>query len=212
MAQVIKGVFPERVQTEKKQDDEPVSSYILHIAITFSDPHIWRRVQVPGHYTLTELHNVLQASMGWSNSYFHQFLVGKICYEPTMKSSTLRESKRFDEHKYQLHTLEEGMQFMFSYIYDAGEGWEHEITLEETVPPTRELKHPILIAGEHACPPEGVGDVHQYMQLVSAMESPGNKDVNSLNELSGQSRFDPYFFDLEAARRRVKTLTGANLS
>lgn len=207
MAQVIKGVFPEKPKTEKKKEDTPVSSYILHIAISFSDPYIWRRVQVPGDFTLTELHDVIQASMGWSDSYFHQFLVGKICYEPTMKSNTLRESKRFDEHKYQLHALEEGMQFMFSYIYDAGEGWEHEITLEEIVPPTRELKHPILIAGEHACPPEEVGDVHQYIQLVTAMETPGDKESNSLNELSGQSNFDPYFFDLETSKTRVKSLS-----
>lgn len=207
MAQVIKGVFPEKVKAEKKKEDKPVPSYVLHIAITFSDPYIWRRIQVPGDYTLSNLHAVIQASMGWSDSHVHQFLVGKICYEPTMKKNTLRESKRFDEHKYQLHTLEEGMQFMFSYIYDAGEGWEHEITVEEVVPPTRELKHPILIAGEHACPPEEVGDIHQYTQLITAMETPGSKDANSLNELSGQSNFDPYFFDLEESKIRVKSLS-----
>ena len=41
---------------------------------------------------------------------------------------------------------EEGMAFMFTYLYDAGEGWEHEITLEEIVPPTAKLTHPILLS------------------------------------------------------------------
>jgi hypothetical protein len=205
MAQVIKGVFPESIktETESKKDDKQVPSYILHVSITFSDPLIWRRIQVPGTFTLAQLHDTIQLSMGWSDSYVHQFLVGKISYEPTMKSNVPRESKRFDEHNYKLHTLEEGMRFMFSYIYDAGEGWEHEIHMEEVIPPTRQLKHPILLSGEMACPPEEVGDIHQYHQLITALESKDDKKQNSLYELTGRPDFDPSYFDLEAAKKRV---------
>lgn len=205
MAQVIKGVFPERIKTETEspKDDKQVPSYILHISITFSDPLIWRRVQVPGTFTLAQLHDTIQLSMGWSDSHVHQFLVGKISYEPTMRSKVPRESKRFDEHKYKLHTLEEGMGFMFSYIYDAGEGWEHEIHLEEIVPPARQLKHPILLSGKMACPPESVGDIHQYHQLITTLESPDNKNQDRLYELTGRPDFDPSYFDLEAAKKRV---------
>lgn len=203
MAQVIKGVFPESSKSETKKDDKQVPSYILHISITFSDPLIWRRIQVPGTLTLAQLHDVIQLSMGWSDSHVHQFLVGKVSYEPTIKTNAPRESKRFDEHKYKLYTLEEGMRFMFTYLYDAGEGWEHEIDLEEVVPPTRQLKHPILLSGEMACPPETVGDIHHYLQLVTALESPDSKDHNSLYELSGRADFDPGYFDLEAAKKRV---------
>lgn len=205
MAEVIKGVFPDNIKTvtDSQKDDKQVPSYILHISITFSDPLIWRRIQVPGTFTLGQLHDTIQLSMGWSDSHVHQFLVGKISYEPTIKSNVPRESKRFDEHKYKLHTLEEGMRFMFSYIYDAGEGWEHEIHLEEVIPPTRQLKHPILLSGEMACPPETVGDIHQYQQLTNTLESPGSKSKNSLYELTGRLNFDPSYFDLEAAKKRV---------
>lgn len=207
MAQVIKGVFPQSTKTgiETKKDDKQVPSYILHISITFSDPLIWRRIQVPGTFTLAQLHDTIQLSMGWSDSYVHQFLVGKISYEPTMKTKVPRESKRFDEFKYKLHTLEEGMRFMFSYLYGAGEGWEHEIHLEEIIPPTRQLKHPILLAGEMACPPETVGDIHQYRQLITDLESPDSRKADSLSELSGRPHFDPQYFDLEAAKKRVST-------
>ena len=206
MAKVIKGVFPEKTNNEEKQDDKPVPSYILHISIAFSDPLIWRRIQVPGDFSLAGLHDVIQKSMGWTDSHVHQFLVGKISYEPTINDNTLRESKRFDEHKYKLHTLEDGMRFMFAYLYGAGEGWEHEISLEEVVPPTRELKHPILLAGDRCCPPETVGDIHEYTELITALETPGSKKANSLYELSGEKDFDPSLFDLEAARQRVDSL------
>lgn len=205
MAQVIKGVFPQRgkIEPDAKKDDKQVPSYILHISITFSDPLIWRRIQVPGSFTLAQLHDTIQLSMGWSDSYVHQFLVGKISYEPTMKTKVPRESKRFDEYKYKLHALEEGMRFMFSYIYGAGEGWEHEIHLEEIIPPTRHLKHPILLSGEMACPPETIGDIHQYQQLITDLESPDSKKPDNLYDLAGRPDFDPGYFDLEAAKKRV---------
>lgn len=136
----------------------------------------------------------------------HQFMIGKISYEPTMKSNRPRESKRFDEHKYKLHTLEEGMQFMFTYLYGAGEGWEHVIQLEEVVAPERELKHPILLAGERACPPEEVGDIHEYQQLLTALETPGSKDEHRLQEITGRPDFTPDQFDLLATKRAVSAI------
>ncbi len=203
MAQVIKGLFPKRINKEAMHDVEPTMSYIFSISITFSDPLIWRRIQVPGRFTLSQLHKVIQQSMGWSDTHVHQFLVGKICYEPTMTSTLLHEAKRFDENKYKIYTLEEDMGFLFTYLYGAGESWEHEIHLEEVVPPIKELQRPLLLAGERACPPETVGDIHEYQALIAALETPGHKNHTRLSELTSDSDFDPAFFDLDAARKRV---------
>ncbi len=203
MAQVIQGVFPGSFKTKTKKDEKPLPSYILHISITFSDPLIWRRIQVPGQLNLSHLHDVIQQSMGWSNSHVHQFLVGKICYEPTMKSTLLHESKRFDENKYRLYTLEDDMGFMFTYLYGAGEGWEHEIHLEEIVPPTKELKYPVILDGERACPPETVGDIHEYQGFLKAFETPGHKNHDRLFGLTRRADFDPAFFDIAAAKQRI---------
>jgi hypothetical protein len=207
MAKVIRGVFPETAAATKKKDDKPLASYVLHISIMFSDPLIWRRIQVPGEYTLAGLHDVIQRVMGWSDSHVHQFLVGKISYEPTMHSVIpVREAKRFDEHLYPLHDLEEGMQFMFTYLYDAGEGWEHEIHLEEVVPPDIPLRRPILLSGEGACPPETVGDIHHYQALLAARDKTGGKKSDPLAEFAGRPDFDPAAFDLEAAKKRLAAL------
>lgn len=206
MAQVIQGVFPTTKKTTNPQKDKAVPSYILHISITFSDPLIWRRIQIPGTYSLAGLHEVIQKSMGWSDSHFHQFIVGKISFEPTMPTNAPRVSKRFDEDKYQLHMLEEGMNFLFSYMYDAGEGWEHEIHLEEVVPATRPISRPLILAGERACPPEDVGDIHEYHQLITAFETPGSKDYHRLYEITGRPDFDPAIFDLQSAKKRIDSL------
>lgn len=204
MAEVIQGVFPEK-KVKKPKEDKPIPSYVLLISITFSDPLIWRRIQIPGTCTLADLHDVIQKSMGWSDSHIHQFIVGKISYEPTIKTNAPRVSKRFDENKYQLHTLEEGMKFLFSYIYDAGEGWEHEIHLEEIIPASAPLATPLVLAGERACPPEEVGDIHEYHQLIRAYEDPSHQDYHTLYEITGRPDFDPGEFDLELAKNRLNT-------
>jgi hypothetical protein len=204
MAQVIQGVFP-KIHKKEEKNDEPVASYILHLSIAFSDPLIWRRIKVPGTFSLSQLHNVIRLSMGWSDAYVHQFLVGKICYEPTRTSTTLREAKRFDENKYKLYTLEDDMRFMFTYLYGAGEGWEHQIHLEEIVPPTKEPIQPVIMAGERACPPETVGDIHEYQALLTAFATPGHKNRKRLLELTNRPDFDPAFFDLAAARQRLES-------
>lgn len=206
MTNVIKGIFPDKAAKSSPKEDKRVPSYVLHISLIFSEPLIWRRIQVPGSYTLSQLHDVIQSTMGWSDSHVHQFLVGKISYEPTIKLNKPRESKLYDESKYRLHALEEGMRFMFSYIYDAGEGWEHVIQLEEIVTPAREVIKPLLLAGEGCCPPEEVGDIHEYQQLLSAFEDPSSKDHGALFELSGRPDFNPAEFDLEAVKKKLARL------
>lgn len=205
MAEVIQGVFPTKKKNNQTKEDKAVPSYVLHISITFSDPLIWRRIQIPGTSTLADLHEVIQKSMGWSDSHLHQFIVGKISYEPTIKTNSPRVSKRFDEDKYQLHTLEEGMRFMFSYMYGAGEGWEHEVHVEEVVPASTPLTSPIVIAGDRACPPEEVGDIHEYHQLIAAYEDPEHKDYHRLYEITGRPDFDPANFDLDLAKTRLNS-------
>jgi len=51
--------------------------YQLKIALVGVRPQIWRRVQVPADIALDELHLVLQAAMGWTNSHLHSFYFWK---------------------------------------------------------------------------------------------------------------------------------------
>lgn len=206
MTNVITGIFPETTTENTEKKDKTIPSYVLHISLAFSDPLIWRRVQVPGTITLATLHDVIQLSMGWHDSDFHQFLVGKISYEPTSSGSTIRESTKYDERNTKLHNIEEGMLFMFTYLYDAGQGWEHQIHLEEVVPHTKELRYPVLLSGEQACPPETFDDIHDYQAVLTSLEnSPKNRQAKLL-ELTGNSDFDADSFDLTAAKLRLQTL------
>lgn len=49
--------------------------YTLRITLRDSKPPIWRRVVVPSHITVGQLHEVIQIAMGWTNSHLHQFML-----------------------------------------------------------------------------------------------------------------------------------------
>ena len=45
----------------------------LGIVLEAVQPLVQRRVQVPGEVSLAVLHEVVQASVGWTNSHLHEF-------------------------------------------------------------------------------------------------------------------------------------------
>jgi hypothetical protein len=48
----------------------------LHVEVQRITPPIWRRVQVPASISLRQLHAVVQAALGWTDSHLHMFIYG----------------------------------------------------------------------------------------------------------------------------------------
>lgn len=207
MAKLLKGDFSQKYRTKRQphSNEGPIPGYQLKLAVAFSDPLIWRTIQVPGNMTLALLHKVIQVCMGWDDSDTHQFLVGKIFYQSGFGIRDMKKEPQYDENNFELHQLEEGMQFLFTYLYDGGEGWELEITLEETIRSGLGQDAPILVGGERACPPTTVGDIHQYQILLSDAEADGDNNRLSLN-LPGISDFDPDTFDGKALKDQLSAI------
>jgi len=62
----------------KRASRQPV--YQLKVSLLKIHPPIWRRILVPGNTKLPDLHLVLQAVMGWTNSHLHKFTINGIEY------------------------------------------------------------------------------------------------------------------------------------
>ena len=45
---------------------------VLHIALEYIEPPIWRRVRVPENYTLHQLHRVLQFVFSWLDYHLYR--------------------------------------------------------------------------------------------------------------------------------------------
>jgi Plasmid pRiA4b ORF-3-like protein len=60
--------------------------YELRVQLKDIRPPVWRMLLVPQQATLHDLHRVLQAAMGWSDSHLYMFHIGGSLYgEPNLK-------------------------------------------------------------------------------------------------------------------------------
>jgi hypothetical protein len=209
MAKVLKGDFTRGKKAQRKKPrssaDEKLPGYQLKLSLPFSDPLIWRRIQVPGQLTLAHLHRVIQICMGWNDSDTHQFLVGKIFYSPGFGIEDFTRKPQYDEASFELHQLEEAMQFIFTYLYDGGEGWELEITLEDILAPDSPASA-VLLDGEYGCPPEDVGDIHRFQALLAALDEAGAEAPEISLGFGGTMRFHPSACDKDKINAQLKKL------
>jgi pRiA4b ORF-3-like protein len=171
---------------------------LLQVRITLmdvGDPPVWRRVIIPAAYSLDRLHAVIQAAMGWEDCHLHAFRVGKVTYGPDLDD----DLGFLDERKFQLSGLKARR---FSYDYDFGDGWEHEIVIEERMITAEETLAPACVAGEGACPPEDCGGSYGFAELKSLLAGPPSAEREEMLEWAG-GEYDPSSFDLAAASRAV---------
>jgi hypothetical protein len=208
MAKILKGEFGKikEVRQGNGQTEKAIPGYQLKLAIPFSDPLIWRQIQVPGQMTLAHMHQIIQICMGWQDSDTHQFLVGKIFYQPGFGIEDYKRKPEYDEAAFELHQLEEGMQFLFSYLYDGGDGWEMQIAVEKILKPGTFKPFPLLLDGANGCPPEEVGDIHQYQALLGALDESGIEPDEVWLDIGETVGFKPYVFDADDIQKKLVKL------
>jgi hypothetical protein len=207
MTTIIKADFTRQKKNRQAGSEvRPAPVYQLKISLAFSDPLIWRRIQVPGDITLTRLHDILQLCMGWSDLHTHRFLIGKVFYAPSENSGIWATTGERCESEYKLVALENDMKWCFTYIYDFGDGWEHEIELEESLPAGKGGSHPVLLHGEQACPPENVGGIPGYEEFLNIINNPHHQHHQRIAAWYGADRFDPEYLDMAAINKGLKRL------
>lgn len=190
--------------TTKKQSKAPV---IYQLIITLKDirPPIWRRVQVRSDATLAQLHWIIQISMGWTNSHLHSFNIQGIEYGVPMPEFEFDDMKVRDEQSVKLSKVIPGEKFKFSYLYDFGDSWEHEILVEKVLETVPSVDYPNCITGKRACPPEDCGGVWGYRNFLEVIQDPDHPEHEEMLEWVG-GFFDPEDPDLEDVSPRLKMI------
>lgn len=175
--------------------DEPQGLQIYELKLEMLDvePLIWRRLLVPGTITLAQLHDVIQATMGWTNSHLHGFVVGEHSYsDPEFE---IEDAK--SEYRYRLARLAPRVRNTITYLYDFGDGWEHQIRVENIIEDDKRYPgRPVCLAGARNCPPEDCGGPWGYQNFLEAIGNKKHKNHKELLEWVGGS-FDPEDFDLD---------------
>jgi len=142
--------------------------------------------------TLAELHFVLNEAMGWSCSHSHSFTFGKRTFgDPELDPHN--ELKYENEREATLQSLADAGD-SFEYLYDFGDGWQHEVTIEKGVPADEQTAYPLCIGGAHACPPEDCHGPHGYAEFLRAIQDPKHAEHHEMLTWIG-GFFDPAGFD-----------------
>ena len=184
-----------------KSDPVKKTEAVYQLKITLRDvrPPVWRRVQVED-CTLAELHEIIQVAMGWKFSHLYSFEVDGSEYgDPEMTGGELDMKS---DRRAKLSRLIRGEKFKFSYTYDFGDNWEHEILVEKILPPEDGRAYPVCVDGKRAGPPEDVGGAWGYMELIEAVRDPNHERHEEFQEWF-EDEFDPEAFDIDAVNLRL---------
>ncbi len=182
-------------------------SYTLSIQLAKIEPAIWRRIVVPGQWTLRQLHQVLQVTMGWTHSHLHQFIVpsknGSTYYgEPSPEDDYFHK----DDRRVRLAQIAPKEGATFLYEYDFGDCWKHEITVEHIEsPPEDEPPYPWCLDGQRACPPEDSGGVSGYTHFLEAWRDRNHPDHQDMRQWVGK-HYQPELFSVQQVNAALALL------
>ncbi|MFF0465925.1 plasmid pRiA4b ORF-3 family protein [Micromonospora zamorensis] len=171
----------------------PRQIFQLKMSLAGVRPPVWRRVLVPAGYTLDRLHRVVQHAMGWRDCHLHSFEIDAVQYGDPDPDGELA---LHDELDVRLDAVL-GKGSRFSYTYDFGDWWEHDLVVEDALTADPDERCPVCLDGERACPPEGVGGPLGYQALLVALadeDGPVDPRHATLRDWAG-SAFDPSRFD-----------------
>ncbi len=149
-------------------------SKVYQFKITLKDtrPPVWRRIQVPETFTFWDLHCAIQDAMGWLDMHLHAFRI----FNPKIgiKSEIGMPDPEFEFDRNTLPGWKQHISKWFTpvnsraaYMYDFGDGWDHQIDLEKILPCEAGVKYPCCIAGKRACPPEDCGGTYVYREICN---------------------------------------------
>ena len=184
--------------------DQPLGLHVyeLKIELLEIEPKIWRRVLVPGSLTLAQLHAVIQTTIGWTNSHLHEFIVGAHTYsDPEFEIEGAKS-----EYRYRLAKLAPRVRNTIAYIYDFGDGWEHQIRVENIIEDDKRYQgRPVCLGGKRSGPPEDCGGPGGYQNFLAPIGNKKHKEHKQLLDWIGGS-FDPEYFDLNEVNSLLRKI------
>ena len=183
--------------------DQSTGKYVLqlHIELVGVKPVVWRRLLVPGDSLMSEVAETLLISMGWQNSHLHQMEVGQSLYG--MHADDYPDDE-IDEATVTAIDVLRG-QRSFTFVYDFGDNWEHQVTVEDITWTDPPMYCAVCLGGEQACPPDDSGGPGGYRRLLDALADPGHAEHQLFSDWIGGA-FDPNAFSVASVNALLQEI------
>jgi hypothetical protein len=182
--------------------------YVLRVSIRDSRPPIWRKLSVPGNFTLEDLHVVLQIAFGWDEEHMHSFTINSREYgmaQALEMMTVFDDAELIDEATVRLDDLLTEKQ-KFTYLYEFGDSWLHRISVSKVIPLEEGMEDspaPRCLGGKLAAPPEDCGGIWGYEELLAILKDPDHERHGETYEWLGDwdtEAFDPEEINASLAR------------
>jgi hypothetical protein len=165
----------------------------IKVVLRGSKPPIWRRLELPSDATLQQVHHAIQQAFGWEG--YHLWV-----FETSLGEYGIadRELGHLSAASKKLRQTAPDAGDRLRYIYDFGDGWEHDILVEAVTAAEPGATYPRCITGRRACPPEDCGGIWGYEELLEILRDPGHDEHDERLEwlgLDSADEFDPAAFD-----------------
>jgi hypothetical protein len=150
-------------------------TYRVRVDLKGTKPPLWRRLELASDFFLGDLHDIIQAAFGWTDSHLHRFASGPgfyshrteyyLCPFDVAEGETgiPEEQVRLDE------VLADDGDRLF-YLYDFGDDWEHVIRLEAVLHREGYAPRAVCTDGRRPGPAEDSGGVGAYELRVAATD------------------------------------------
>lgn len=135
----------------------------------------WRRLAVPATATIDQLHAALQEAFQWNDYHLHEFMNsrGERYGLPNPEEELLSPDvpPMLPEPMFEVTALFDSVPDTARYIYDYGDYWVHNLTLEAIVEGAS-LEFPQIVAFQGPSLPEDSGGVAGYLEKVNILSKP----------------------------------------
>jgi hypothetical protein len=177
----------------------------IKIVLVGTKPPVWRRVLVPANFTLAQLHDAVQATMGWEDCHLHQFFMGKSRFGvPDPNEAFMGGSLTLNEKNACLANALNKIGAKATYIYDFGDSWEHALTVEKIFSAEPGVAYPLCTDGKLAGPPEDCGGIPGFYHMQEALADPNHEDHEDMKDWI--ESFDPEAFSIDAVNQRLRKI------
>jgi hypothetical protein len=182
---------------------------LWQVTITIADiePAIWRRLLLPENLNFAQLHEVIQAAFGWTDSHLHHFIVGGLVvgapefdHDGYNRYQTLNASEVFLRDLL-IHDLDAAK---ILYEYDFGDCWRHWITFDSQLIEQPGETYPQIVDGSRRAPPEDAGGPPGYESFLEAWRDPEHDEHKTMRTWAGRA-FDPDAFDRDKTQKAIKS-------
>lgn len=169
------------------------------MALLDIEPTIWRRLLIPAHHTLAELHDAIQVAFSWEGWHGHVFTVRGRDYG----SQDPVEVPGVRDERIPLAKLDLTPGTSIRYVHDFGDNWSHEILVEKVLVQDEPNLAPACLDGRRAGPPDDSGGPLGYMHLLAALRNRKHPEHRDLKEWVG-SDWRPEAFHLDEVNARLR--------